>query len=54
LDLGLLIDAQNDRPLGRIEIQPDDVADLSDELRVLGELPRLLAVGLQPKRPPDP
>ena len=28
LDLALLVDAQNDRPLGRIEVQPDDVADL--------------------------
>ena len=54
LDLGLLIDAEHDRALGRVEIEPDDVADLVDELRVLGELPGLLAVRLQPERPPDP
>ena len=54
LDLGLLVDAEHDRALGRVEIQPDDVADLLDELRVLGELPRLLAVRLQPERLPDP
>ena len=54
LDLGLLIDAQHDGALGRVEVEPDDVADLLDEQRVLGELPRLLAVRLQPERLPDP
>ena len=39
LDLGLLVDAEHDRALGRVEIEPDDIADLVDELRVLGELP---------------
>jgi hypothetical protein len=33
LDLGLLIDAQHDGTLRRIEIQPDDIADLVDEQR---------------------
>ena len=42
LDLGLLVDAQHHRALGRVEIEPDDVADLVDELRVPGQLPRLL------------
>jgi hypothetical protein len=41
LNLRLLVDAQHDRGLGRIEIQPDDVADLVDEPRVRGELERL-------------
>ena len=54
LDLGLLIDAQHDGALGRVEIEPDDVVDLVDELRVLGELEGLSAMGLQPERPPDP
>ena len=54
LDLGLLIDAQHDGALGRVEIQADDVADLVDEQRVLGQLPRLGAVRLQPERTPDP
>ena len=54
LDLGLLVDAEHDGALGRVEVEADDVADLGDELRVLGELPRLLAVRLQPERLPDP
>jgi site-specific DNA recombinase len=49
-----LIYAQHDGALGRVEIQPDHVADLVDEQRVLGELPRLLPVRLQPERLPDP
>ncbi len=47
LDLGLLVDRQDDRPLGRVEIQPDDVADLGLELRVGAELERLDPVRLQ-------
>ena len=39
LDLGLLVHAQHDRALRRGEIQADDVADLVDEQRVLGQLP---------------
>jgi hypothetical protein len=35
LDLGLLIDTQHDRALGRVEVQTHDVADLVDELWVL-------------------
>jgi hypothetical protein len=29
-----LIDTQDDRGLGRVEVEPDDVADLVDELRI--------------------
>ena len=54
LDLRLLIDAQHDRGLGRVEVQPDDVAHLVDELRIRGELERLDLMRLQPERPPDP
>jgi hypothetical protein len=43
-----------DGALGPIEIQADDVADLVNRTGVLGELSRLLAVRLQPERPPDP
>ena len=50
----LLVDAQHDRALGRVEVQPDDVAHLLDEQRVLGQLPMLDAMRLQPERPPDP
>jgi len=53
LDLGLLIHAQHHGSLGRVQVEPDDVADLVDELRIFGELPGLLAVRLQPERPPD-
>jgi hypothetical protein len=35
LDLGLLIDAQHDRALGRVQVEPDDVADLVEQQRVL-------------------
>jgi hypothetical protein len=34
LDLGLLVDAQHDGALGRVQIEPDDIADLRHELRV--------------------
>ena len=54
LDLALLVHAQHDGALGRVQIQPDDVPDLLDEQRVLGELPVLHAVGLQAERPPHP
>jgi hypothetical protein len=54
LDLGFLVHAEHDRAFGRVQIQADDVADLLDELRVLGELPRVLAMRLKPERPPDP
>jgi hypothetical protein len=51
--LRVLIDAQHDRALGPIEIQPDDVSDLGHELRILGELSDVLAVRLRPERAPD-
>ena len=54
LDLGLLVHAEHQRPLGRVEVEPDDVADLVDEQRVLGQLPGILFVRGQPERPPDP
>jgi hypothetical protein len=38
LDLGLLIDTEDDRRFGRVEVEPDDVSDLVDELRVGREL----------------
>jgi len=53
LDLTLLIDAQHDRVVERVEIEPDDVAHLFDEERVGGELEMLLAVGLEPEGRPD-
>ena len=46
LDLGLLIDAQHHGGLGRIQVEPDDIADLVDELRVGDSLKRLGLVRL--------
>ena len=34
LDLALLVDAENERALGRVEIEADDVADLLHKQRV--------------------
>ena len=53
LDLGLLVDAQHDRPLGRRQIQPDHVADLGLELGVGTEFEGLDPVWLQPGLGPD-
>ena len=54
LDLGLLVHAEHQRPLGRIQVEPDDVADLGDEQRILGQFPRILFVRSQSERPPHP
>ena len=37
----------------RIDVEPDDVAQLVDEMRVVGELELPHPVRLQPVRPPD-
>src|SRR5690606_12926842 len=44
LTLTLLIDTQNQRMIGRVQIQPDDVAHLLDEERIVRELEALRAV----------
>jgi hypothetical protein len=54
LDLGLLIDAEHDRGVGRVQIQPNDVSHLVDELRIGGQLERLCQMGLETEGPPDP
>ena len=54
LDLGLLVHAEHQGALGRIEIKAHDVADFFDELRVGGELEGVDQVGLEPEGPPDP
>jgi hypothetical protein len=33
----VLIDAEHDRMLGRTQIEPDDVGQLFDEARIVGE-----------------
>jgi hypothetical protein len=44
---------RHDRGFGRVDVEPDDVADLVDELRVGRELEVLGPMGLQAKGPPD-
>jgi len=41
LDLGLLVHTQHKRLFRRIQIQPDDVAHLVDELRIGADLERI-------------
>ena len=53
LDLRLLIDREDHRIRRRRHVQPHDVADLLDELRIRRELETLAAMRLQPERPPD-
>ena len=54
LDLGLLIHAQHQGALGRVEVETDDVADLLHEQWVGGELEGLGAMRLQAEGAPDP
>ena len=53
LDLALLVDRQHDGVGRRVDIEADDVAQLVDELRIVGQLELPPAVGLQPVRLPD-
>ena len=53
LDLRLLIDRKDDGMGGRVDIEPDNIAQLVDELRVVGELELLDPVRLQTMRAPD-
>ena len=53
LDLRLLVDAQHQGSVGRMEVEPDDVADLLDEQRVGREFERLSPVWLEGKGAPD-
>ena len=54
LDLGLLVDAEHDRVLRRVQIQPNHIGDLGHQLRVGGELERLSPPRLHPVMPPGP
>lgn len=53
LDLALLVHGQHQGSLGRVDVEPDDVADLLDELRVVRELEGLNPVRLQAVPAPD-
>ena len=54
LDLTLLIDAQHDGAVGRVQIETDDVAHLLDKGRVARQLEGFAAMRLQTKSAPDP
>jgi hypothetical protein len=49
LHLAFLVDAENQRLVGRIEVQPDHVAQFLDEERVGRQLEGVLAMRLQPE-----
>ena len=49
LDLRLFIDAQHQGMVGRVEVEPDDVAHLVDKQRIAGQLEGFEAVRLQPE-----
>ncbi len=53
LDQRLIVHAQDERPVRRVEVEPDDVTDLLDEQRVLRELECFRAVRLEPEGAPD-
>ena len=53
LDLRFFVDREDDGMGGRIDIKPDNIAQLVDELRVVGELELVDPVRLETMRPPD-
>lgn len=53
LDLALLVDRQHDGVGWRIDVEADDVAQLVDEFRIVGELELAPAVGCEAMRLPD-
>jgi hypothetical protein len=54
LNLALFVDAQNQRALGRRQVQPDDVAHLLDKKRIGGKLEGLGAMRLEVESLPYP
>ena len=53
LNLALLIHTQDQGVLGRIEIQPDNIADFLDEKRIRGDFEMALSMRLKAKGAPD-
>src|SRR5260221_13739897 len=53
LDLTLLIHAEHDCLVGRIQVETDDVTDFGDEVRVGAEFERLHPMGLEVMFLPD-
>src|ERR1700736_2266735 len=54
LDHGLLVDAENQCLIGRVQIEAHDIGDLGLQLRVVAVLESALAVGLEAMLPPNP
>jgi hypothetical protein len=53
LNLAFLIQRQHQRVLGRIDVEPDNIAHLLDEPGIVGELEAFHAVRLEPVLAPD-
>ncbi len=53
LDLALFVDAEHDSVRRRIDVEPDDVAQLADEVRVTGQLELPDPMRLEPMGAPD-
>ena len=53
LDLALFVDAEHNGVRWRVDIKPDDVAQLGHELGILGELEEPDPMRLEPMRTPD-
>ena len=51
LDLALLVDAEHQRPVGRRQVEPDDVANLVDEQRIARQLECLASDAAAVRRP---
>ncbi len=49
-----LVHPEHQRLFRRIQIQPDDIADLVDELRIIADLEGVDQMGFEPERLPDP
>jgi hypothetical protein len=53
LDRRLLVDREDDRMVGRLEVEPDDVGGLGGELGVARETPGLAPGEVDPLRPQE-
>lgn len=54
LALGLLVEAQHHRPLGRVQVEPHDIDELGLEVRVVRQLEGRDTPRLEVPGPPDP
>src|SRR3954469_7123228 len=54
LDLLLLVDGKHDGVSGRVDMEPDNIAQFVDELRFSGKLELLDPMRLKTMRAPDP